>query len=159
LTGSGLNTPNVKKPMHRALAFVVGVWVVSVSATAEPVVLDKLEAFLVSSRNGKLSDDLLVTKPALWNAVIGDARADDVLLVAHFKTKLNAEKVDRPSIRITDTDGKAIIAMNHFDLTFVGEEDASKAFLLPDVTCRYLKIVITSGTQKWNNEIPFRCGE
>ena len=161
MTGSGSNTPNMKKPMHRALAFVVGVWAVSVSATAEPAVLDKLEAFLVSSRDGKLSEDLLLTKPALWNQVIAadGARADDVLLVAHFKTKLNAEKIDRPSIMITDTDGEAIFAMNHFDLTFVGEEDASKAFLLPDVTCRHLKIVITSGTQKWNNEIPFRCGE
>ncbi|MBG1232802.1 hypothetical protein [Aestuariivirga litoralis] len=147
--------------MRRLLFSMILMATLSGAAQAEQVTLDKLEAFLISSRDGKLSDDLITTKPALWNTVIASdgARADDVLLVAHFKTIAQAKKPDRPSIKVTDKDGKQVYALKNFYLTFVGEADSSKAFLLRDVTCQHLKIVITSGKHKWNNEIPFECGE
>ena len=146
------------------LLLAASLWALAATgATAEPVILDRLEAFLIHSSDGKFSDDLISTQPALWNTVIGEGgsggRSDDVLLVAHFKTALQAKKPDHPSITVTDKDGKPILAEKNFTLTFVGEEDASKAFLLRDVTCRHLKILITAGTRKWNNEIPFACGE
>ncbi len=149
--------------MLRLVMAVCAIALATSGAKAETVILDRLEAFLIHSSDGKLSGDLISTQPVLWNTVIGEGgsggRSDDVLLVAHFKTALQAKKPDLPSILVTDKDGKQILALKNFPLTFVGEEDASKAFMLRDVTCRHLKIVITAGQRKWNNEIPFACGE
>jgi hypothetical protein len=160
---------NRRSPIHRWLfAVAIGFMLWSFSpAYSDEVKVTSIEAFLVYSHSGKLSENVADPKAgfAFWNTIImgesdGKGPASDVLIVAHFSRVKNKLKDKPVSMRVTDHINKKEYGNRPgLSLVFMDGNIAAQSMLLHNVTCDHLDVEVAVGKTKTKLDLPFNCGE
>ena len=125
-----------------------------------------IRAHLFYEYSGTLSEDILASKPVLWNTVIGEGEAaepaSDVLVVVEMRGPYEGS-TETPLIVEATAGQRGVIlrTRRRFDhlYTEFGERRIARALWLRDMTCEQVTIVATHGRDRREAVIPFHCGE
>lgn len=136
-------------------------------ATAGDIRIDAIGARLFYETTGTLSDDIIQSRPTLWNTTIGagDAKepANSFLAIVALSGPPDSFEEQTLAIKITarNPDGKTrtIIARTFEGLYFAGAGRLAKAVLAEDAVCGDVTISASIGKQKKTETIAFGCGE
>lgn len=135
------------------------------------VAIDEIRAQLFLERSGKLSENLVGSKKALFNTVIGEGDAgepaDAVLVTLTFsgaKNTKSSDKIARDLASITvkqqaKTGEKILLKRAYGGFLFGEAGRIHKAFLLDNATCAPLEIEVKVGRSRKEAKLDFACGE
>lgn len=135
------------------------------------VAVDEIRAQLFLERSGKLSENLVGSKKALFNTVIGEGDAgepaDAILVTLAFtgaKNTKSSDKIARDLASITVRQqaktGERILLRRVYGGFLFGETGRiHKAFLLDNATCAPLEIEVKVGRSRKEAKLDFACGE
>lgn len=135
-------------------------------AAAQAVRIDEIRAHVFYNRSGTLSDDIIKTKPALFNIIIGAGdglkeTADSVLIVIALKGPPSGFD-ERETITVTVTDEKArkkVVERKFNGFLFDDKGRLVKPIFLENKVCAPLRIVAKGKGGEKAVTIPFMCGE
>jgi len=135
------------------------------------VAIDEIRAQLFLERSGKLSENLVGAKKALFNTVIGEGDAgepaDAILITLAFtgaKNSKSSDKIARDLASITvkqqaKTGEKILLRRVYGGFLFGETGRIHKAFLLDNATCAPLEIEVKVGRSRKEAKLDFACGE
>lgn len=153
-----------------ALAIAFSTAALCLPARAQ-VAIDEIRAQLFLERSGKLSENLVGSKKALFNTVIGEGDAgepaDAILVTLTFtgaKNTKSSDKIARDLASITVKQqartGEKILLKRVYGGFLFGEAGRiHKAFLLDNATCAPLEIEVKVGRSRKEAKLDFACGE
>jgi len=134
-------------------------------AAAQAVRIDEIRAHVFYNRSGTLSDDILKTKPALFNIMIGAGdlkeTADAVLIAVALKGPPSGfDQSETITVTITDEKAKKKIVERKFNgFLFDDKGRLVKPIFLENKVCAPLRVVAKGKGGEKAVTIPFMCGE
>ena len=132
---------------------------------AQAVRVDEIRAHVFYNRSGTLSDDILKTKPALFNIMIGAGdlkeTADSVLVVVALKgPPYGFDQSETIMVTITDEKTKKKVVERKFNgFLFDDKGRLVKPIFLENKVCAPLRVVAKGKGGEKTVTIPFMCGE
>jgi hypothetical protein len=145
-------------------ALVVGL--LAGPAAAQAVRVDEIRAHLFYNRSGTLSDDILKTKPALFNITVGAGdglkeTAESVLIVIALKGPPSGfDQSETITVTITDEKAKKKVVERKFNgFLFDDKGRLVKPIFLENKVCAPLRVVAKGRGGEKAVTIPFMCGE
>ena len=135
-----------------------------VSAAAQSLRVEQIRVQLFLEHSGKLSDDLIRTKPTLWNTLAGEGEAGEpassflISIVVTGKESRN----DAVVVRVTNSKSKKTLVSRRFTSLAWREDDRSqavKAIFVEDRLCAPIRIVARTRSSQKIVDVPFECGE
>lgn len=158
------------RPAAYALTTVLCTAAFCLPARAQ-VVIDEIRAQLFLERSGKLSENLVGSKKALFNTAAGEGDAgepaDAILVTLAFtgaKNTKSSDKIARDlasvTVRQQAKTGEKILLKRVYGGFLFGESGRiHKAFLLDNATCAPLDIEVKVGRSRKEAKLDFACGE
>lgn len=158
----------------RTAVYALTIAVVSAASSCPAhaqVAIDEIRAQLFLERSGKLSENLVGGKKALFNTVIGEGDAgepaDAILVTLAFTGARNtksSDKIARDLASITvkqqaKTGEKILLRRVYGGFLFGETGRIHKAFLLDNATCAPLEIEVKVGRSRKEAKLDFACGE
>lgn len=126
-----------------------------------------IQAKLFYEHTGTLSDDLIATKPSLWNTIIGegDAKEPANSFLVIVEVKGDPDSFADHTLRLTavladgDNSGKTVAEQTFNGLLISPEGRTVKAMMVDNAVCSTININATLGKATKTETIPFACGE
>ncbi|RDJ26712.1 hypothetical protein DWF00_00600 [Bosea caraganae] len=158
------------RPLAYALTSALFAAALGTPAQAQ-VAVDEIRAQLFLERSGKLSENLVGGKKALFNTVTGGGDAgepaDAILVTLVFsgaKNTKSSDKIARDLASITVKQqaktGERILLRRVYGGFLFGESGRiHKAFLLDSATCAPLEIEVKVGRSRKEAKLDFSCAE
>jgi hypothetical protein len=158
------------RPLAYALTSALFIAAFCAPAHAQ-VAIDEIRAQLFLERSGKLSENLVGTRKALFNTVIGEGDAgepaDAILVTLGFTGARNTKSSDKIArdlasitVRQQAKTGERILLRRVYGGFLFGETGRiHKAFLLDNATCAPLEIEVKVGRSRKEAKLDFACGE
>lgn len=134
------------------------------SAEAPPLTIDEIRVQLFFEDSGKLGDDLVRTKPTLWNTIIGEGdaggAASSFLISVAISGKLKSG--DQVVVMVTNDVTKKAIAIRRFSKLALSTDRGGqviKPILIENQVCNPIRITARTKASQKTVLIPFECGE
>jgi hypothetical protein len=138
---------------------------------APSVAVEDVRVQLFLERSGKLSDNIVGSKKAYHNTVIGEGDAGEpaesvlvTLVITGPKNAKSSDKIARDLASVTVTQqskqGPKVLLRRAYGGFLFGEQGrVHKAFFVDNATCAPLEIDVKLGRSRKTAKVDFTCGE
>jgi hypothetical protein len=135
------------------------------------VAVEDVKVQLFLERSGKLSDNIVGSKKAFHNTIIGEGDAGEpaesvlvTLVITGPKNARSSDKIARDLASVTVTQqsrqGPKVLLRRAYGGFLFGEQGrVHKAFFVDNATCAPLEIDVKLGRSRKTAKVDFTCGE